>query len=345
VLSNHKAPHRQGKVQLIDASELYRKLRKNLGAKNCEFAPEHIDQITRLYLDMTDDGISKVFDNADFGYYKVTVERPQRLAAQFTPERVAGLRFAPALEQPMMWIYQQWGDAVYTDLSQHRKAIEIYLEEEGIDLSAKDRNSLLNSALWQAQQALMESAEKLMDLMGQTLYMDYNRFSADVDAAVKGLGLKLKSSDISRILGAVSWRDENAAKVIKKVHTLKGKKLAQLLDELDCAEEALPDYGYWPSGIAGEYYEYEPDSNLRDTENVPLKDEIYAYFLREVRPHVDDAWIAIDKTKIGYEISFNKYFYQHTRLRSLEEVAAEILQLEAETDGLLKRLVGFAEAV
>ena len=95
----------------------------------------------------------------------------------------------------------------------------------------------------------------------------------------------------------------------------------------------------------GEYNEYEPDSNLRDTENVPIKEEIHAYFLREVRPHVDDAWIAIDKTKIGYEISFNKYFYQHTRLRSLEEVAAEILQLEAETDGLLKRLVGFAEAV
>ncbi len=184
-----------------------------------------------------------------------------------------------------------------------------------------------------------------MGVLGQTVYMDYNVFSTEVDEALKTLGIKLKSSDKNRILSAVTWRDEDAARVIKKVHTLKGKKLAQLLDQLDCTEDALPDYGYWPSGNAGEYYEYEPDSNLRDTENVPIKEEIHAYFLREVRPHVDDAWIAIDKTKIGYEISFNKYFYQHTRLRSLEEVAAEILQLEAETDGLLKRLVGFAEAV
>ncbi|MBI1296251.1 N-6 DNA methylase [bacterium] len=353
VLSNNKAPQRKGKVQLIDASELYRKLRKNLGAKNCEFAPEHIDQITRLYLDMADDGaddgadngIAKVFDNEDFGYYKVTIERPQRLAAQFTPGRIESLRFVSNLEQPMMWIYDQWGDAVYTELAQHRKEIERYLEDEGIELSTKDRNALLSPLLWQTQLDLVDAARQLMGVMGQTVHMDYNVFTAEVDEALKTLGIKLKSSDKNRILSAVSWRDENAARVIKKVHTLKGKKLAQLLDQLDCTEEALPDYGYWPSDVAGEYYEYEPDSNLRDTESVPLKDEIYAYFLREVRPHVDEAWIAIDKTKIGYEISFNKYFYQHTRLRSLEEVADEILQLEAETDGLLKRLVGFAEAV
>ncbi|WP_347653109.1 HsdM family class I SAM-dependent methyltransferase, partial [Comamonas thiooxydans] len=92
VLSNNKADQCKGKMQLIDASNLYQKLRKNLGEKNCEFTDEHIHQITQLYLEMPNDGISKVFNNRDFGYYKVTIERPLRLAAQFSPERIATLR-------------------------------------------------------------------------------------------------------------------------------------------------------------------------------------------------------------------------------------------------------------
>ena len=130
VLSNNKqARGRAGTVQLIDASALYRKLRKNLGAKNCEFAPEHIDQITQIYLEMqpsppaplpAGEGSivqSKVFENADFGYYKVTVERPLRLAAQFTEERLAALRFSSRLQGLMEQVYAQWGDRVYTDLA------------------------------------------------------------------------------------------------------------------------------------------------------------------------------------------------------------------------------------
>jgi type I restriction enzyme M protein len=101
----------------------------------------------------------------------------------------------------------------------------------------------------------------------------------------------------------------------------------------------LADFGYWPTGTTDEYVEYETDSDLRDTENIPLKEDIYGYFLQEVRPHVDEAWINLDVTKIGYEISFNKYFYQHKPLRSLEEVTSDILALEAETEGLLKKLV------
>ena len=147
----------------------------------------------------------------------------------------------------------------------------------------------------------------------------------------------------------MSWRDPRAAKVIKKQHKLSGSKLKDLLSELQTTAEWLGDYGYWPSTKAGEFVEYEPDSELRDTENVPLAKSktptassvIHEYFIREVRPHVDEAWIALDKTVIGYEISFNKYFYQHKPLRSLEEVTAEILALEAETDGLLKQLVSF----
>ena len=84
-----------------------------------------------------------------------------------------------------------------------------------------------------------------------------------------------------------------------------------------------------------EYIIYESQSDLRDSENVPLNESIHDYFLREVKPHVDEAWIDLDKTKIGYEISFNKYFYQHKPLRSIEEVSREILELEEESEGLI----------
>ena len=347
VLSNNKAPQRRGKVQLIDASQMYRKLRKNLGAKNCEFAPEHIEQITQLYLEMPQNDISKIFDNADFGTYKVTVERPLRLAAHFTPERLVPLRFVPAIRQPMEWAYAEWGDAIYTDLAQHQEAIAAYLEREEINLNTKNRKALLNPAVWQKQRDVLAAAEQLMAQVGREVWLDFNRFTAAVDTAVKALKLKLTASEKRQVLQAVSWRDEQAAQVIKKTHKLTGPKLAALLAELACAEADLPDFGYWPTGKAGEYHEYEPDSDLRDTENVPLTEDpdavtaIHNYFLREVRPHVNEAWIALDKTKIGYEISFNKYFYKHTPLRSLAEVTADILQLEAETEGLLKKLVQF----
>lgn len=343
VLSNNKASHRKGNVQLIDASELYQKLRKNLGAKNCEFSPEHIEKITHLYLEMPDQGISKVFDNSDFGYYKVTVERPLRLAAQFTDERLAALRFVPALREVMEWAYEKWGDRLYSELADHKTTITTHLEQEEIELNKKQQDALFSVKTWERQQDLLEVGKRLMVEVGQDLWMDYNEFSAEVEAALKKLAIKLPAGEKNQLLNAVSWRDEAAAKVIKKVHKLKDDVLTDLLVELDTSKEHLPDFGYLQGSKPGLWVEYEPDSELRDTENVPLKDEIYAYFVREVRLHVEDAWIALDKTQIGYEISFNKYFYQHKPLRSLEEVTAEILQLEQETEGLLKHLVSFGE--
>lgn len=343
VLSNNKVPQRKGKVQLIDASELYQKLRKNLGAKNCEFANEHIEKITQLYLEMPNQGISKVFDNKDFGFYKITVERPLRLAAQFTPERVATLRYVPALSEVMAWAYEQWGDEIYTKLEVHKKAIEDYIESEEIALSPKAKKDLLSPKTWEAQRNLMIVGERLMEAVEDELSLDFNVFVTAVDTALKLLDIKLSNSEKNQILNAVSWRDENAERVVKKVHKLKANQLSDLLTELGTTEDNLPDYGYWTGKKAGEWVEYESDSELRDTENVPLKEQIHDYFVREVRPHVADAWIALDKTQIGYEISFNKYFYQHKPLRTLEEVTAEILQLERETEGLLKRLVSFGE--
>lgn len=349
LLSNHKAEKRQGKVQLIDASNLYQKLRKNLGEKNCEFTAEHIQQITQLYLSLADDGVSKVFDNRDFGYYKVTVERPLRLAAQFSPERIATLRFTPGMQEIMEWVYGKYGDEVYTDLKSHTEAIENHLEREEITLSPKNRKELLAQTTWQAQRDIMLAAQQIAAKVGADEHLDFNLFETMVDEACTALKLKLSTPERKQVLNAVSWRDPRAAKVIKKQHKLTGSKLKDLLAELQTTAERLGDYGYWPSTRTGEYIEYEPDSELRDTENVPLAKSktptassvIHEYFIREVRPHVDEAWIALDKTVIGYEVSFNKYFYQHKPLRSLEEVTAEILALEAETDGLLKQLVSF----
>ena len=319
-----------------------------LGEKNCEFSDEHIHQITQLYLDMPNEGISKVFNNRDFGYYKVTVERPLRLAAQFSPESIATLRFTPGMQDIMEWIYSKYGDEVYTDLKSHIQAIEAHIEHEEITLSPKNRKELLSEATWREQRDIMHTAQQLAEKIGTAEFLDFNQFECIVDDALKTLGLKLPTTHRKQILNAVSWRDERAEKVIKKAHKLNGAKLKELLAELGTTKEKLGDYGYMATPT-GEYIEYEPDSELRDTENVPLSLDtnlsassvIHDYFIREVRPHVDEAWIAIDKTVIGYEISFNKYFYQHKPLRSLEEVTAEILALEAETDGLLKQLVSF----
>lgn len=344
VLSNKKAEQRQGKVQLIDASQMFRKLRKNLGEKNCEFAPEHIREITQLYLDMPHDGVSKVFNNSDFGYFKVTIERPSRKAAQFTPERIASLRFVPALAEVMAWAYEKWADEIYTDLAEHRSEIEAYLEKEEINLTAKNRKALLNPQVWAGQRDLLGIAQQLMQEIGQELSQDFNIFRGKVDSYLKAQKIRLSASEKNQIFNAVSWYDENAARVIKKIHKLSGKKLDELLEKLGCSQEQLHDFGCWLSANKGEYIEYETESDLRDTENVPLKEEIHTYFLREVRPHVDEAWINLGQTKIGYEISFNKYFYQHKPLRSLEEVTRDILELEAETEGLLKKLVSFGGA-
>jgi len=101
----------------------------------------------------------------------------------------------------------------------------------------------------------------------------------------------------------------------------------------------LPDYGYYPTGKKTEYIQYETEADLRDTENIPLKDSIYEYFLKEVKPHVPEAWINLDNVKIGYEISFNKYFYRHKPLRELDEVTREILQLETESEGLIHEIL------
>jgi type I restriction enzyme M protein len=341
-LNNHKDPKRKGKVILIDASQRFAKLRKNLGAKNCELTPTHVKEIQEAYMNFKDlerqgeDGLSaKVFKNSDFGYYKVTIDRPARLMAQFSEERITELRFDKSLKEPMQWAYETYGEQVYSDLKALEKEMLEWCEKNGLDLNAKKRKELTSKETWQKQKSLLETATLLLSKMGTKQYKDFNAFGTQVDEVLKTEKIKLTATEKNQILAAVSWYDESADKVIKKTEKLSGDKLHKLLHHLDCTVEQLPDFGYYPSGKKEEYIIYESQSDLRDTENVPLNESIHEYFLREVKPHVEEAWIDLDKTKIGYEISFNKYFYQHKPLRSIEEVSSEILALEEESEGLI----------
>ena len=349
LLCNNKATHRKGKVQLIDAGQLYRKLRKNLGDKNCEFAPEHITEIMEVYRSMQvvtrtgEQGIaSQVFDNADFGYYKVTIERPRRVLSQFDDEDIETLRYDKALREPMQWIYQTFGEDVYTGLQKHEKEIHDWCERQELNLNTKQLKELLNPTLWEKHRRLFQTGIELKKVVGDELFTNYNILTERVDELLKQLEIKLTATEKNTILNAVSWYDAQADKVVKGTVKLTADKLTKLLQHLGCKVEQLPHYGYFPTGKKGEYIEYETESDLRDTENVPLKETVYDYFLREVHPHVEDAWINLDATKIGYEISFNKYFYRHKPLRSIEEVTADILQLENDSDGLIREILNLA---
>ena len=356
LLSNAKPAERRGKVQLIDASLLFRKLRKNLGDKNCEFTPDNINEITQAYLafrpierqvDANNDPVgiaSQIFDGTDFGYYKVTIERPDRRKAQFSAERLAALRFDKGLIAPMQHLYEKHGDAIYepATLKAEAKAIVEWCEENEITLNAKNRAKLLDPKYWLQLRDVHAAGHKLMASIGTDEYRDFNLFQDKVDAAIKAVKIKLAAAERTAILNAVSWYDETAEIVIKKTVKLSGDKLSRLLEHLGCEEVDLADFGYYKTG-KGEYLTYESSTDLRDSESVPLKDSIHRYYQAEVKPHVPEAWIAMDSVKIGYEISFNKYFYRHKPLRALEDVAADILALERQADGLIADILGLAK--
>ena len=347
LLNNNKPDHRKGKVQLIDAGNLYRKLRKNLGNKNCEFAPEHIELITRAYLENWDsapeDSLLKVkqFRNEDFGYYKVNIERPRRLKVQFTAEAIETLRYDKSLQTPMQVLYETYGDKVYAGLSAYADEISHRSEREGWELNKKQIAKLLDADTWQQQKVLYEAARQLAAHFGDRVFMDFNRFSEELDEALKTLNLSLSAAQKKNLQQAVSVYDAQAEKVVKKKEKLQGDKLSKLLDHLGCKEEELPYFGYYPSGKKDEYIVYESETDLRDAEQIGLNENILDYFLREVQPHMPEAWIDLDSVKMGYEVSFNKYFYQHTPLRPLEEIAGDLWTLEQEAEGLLKEILGY----
>lgn len=354
LLSNNKKPQNRGKVILIDASEQYATLRKNLGQKNCELRQEHIDRITEAYLTMESiepenegDLAAQVFNNSDFGYYKITIDRPDRRRAQFTPEAIAALRYDRRLEEVMRVVHRELGDVVFTkDLAKHKKEIEDICLVNEFELTKRESNRLLSPKLWLQGKELYAVACELMEKMGTAVSYDFNALQKQFDKVWKQLEtpvqvIKLNASNKKAILDAISVYDEKGEKVVKRIEKLRGTKLDKLLEQCKCTLEELPHYGYYPTGKEGEYITYETCSDLRDYENIPLKEEVLTYYLREVKPYVDEAWISIDNARIGYEISFNKYFYRHKPLRSLQEVSQDILEIEQASDGLIRKILNF----
>jgi type I restriction enzyme M protein len=251
ILSNKKEAKRKGKVQLINAAEIYRKMRKSLGQKSNELAEEQIRLITDSYLSFTETDISRIFDNDNFGYWKITVDCPLRLSWQLDEAMIKESEFYDALLPVLKTLQKQFGTAKQDDYNILIQALEKHLKKEDVKWKAKEKKAFLD---------------------------------------------------------AISWKDELAKPVVKK----RGK-----------------------DGVII----FESDSELRDTENVPLNDSIQEYFKREVMPHAPDAWIEHEKTLKGYEISFTKIFYKYQPLRSLEDITRDILELEKETEGLIKEII------
>ncbi len=348
VLTNRKPEERQGKVQLIDATQWSHPLRKNMGKKNCELTSDDIQRICDTFLAFKETEQSKIFPNDAFGYWKVKVERPLRLHSQLTRQRIETLRFASGDEEIRTALYDKLGDALFENPASVRKELEKLVddwgkadsesddEEEGEGAARKalpeaKKKKLLNDFTWKRDAILVDVATKLREVLSDNLFEDHNIFLVKVEGALKKLGLKPGAADLRLIINAVSWRVEDAPRVIKKVHK-PGKTKPD------------PLRGLFESQIDGKscVVEYEPDSELRDYEQIPLLEEggIEAFIRREVLPYTPDAWIVEADTKIGFEVSFTRHFYKPPILRTLAEISADILALEQETEGLLVEIIG-----
>lgn len=206
-------------------------------------------------------------------------------------------------------------------------------------MNAKQRSKLIDTSMWRRLRDLMETGHQLMQVVGTEETSDFNAFRDRVTKVMKARKIKLSATEKNAILNAVSWYAEDAEEVIDKSFTLTPSELGNLAARLGCPVEDLGDFGLYAQPD-GSWLTYETSTDLRDSESVPLKDSIHRYFRAEVKPHVDEAWINIDSVKIGYEISFNKYFYRHKPLRSLEDVTQDILALEERADGLIADILG-----
>jgi len=379
ILSNKKAPERKGKVQLIDGTNLCGKMRKSLGSKRNLMGEDDIKLITQTFGDfkvvdatpLEELGLekaaeqkssrgrqsatakteapktfaSKIFSSTDFGYRRLTIERPQRLSAQVTDESIATLRFAPKpFNAPMERLYEefssQWHEDTYGDFSELEAEARAIIKAEFAELKEKQIKDLLDSKLWLAQRGLMEKAQQIQTALGtqaggKTLVSnDFNQFQLTLKGAIKTAGVKLDAKENKQFIDAITTKNPDAEPVVKKV----------------LKEAAQPLYGAFE--YKGKVVEFEQDGELRDNENVPLNpavstsDLIENYFESEVLPHVSDAWINADKRDakdgkvgiVGYEIPFNRHFYVYQPPRPLEEIDADLDAVSAEIMKLLQEV-------
>lgn len=270
VVTNRKPKERRGKVQLINGVSFFRKMRKSLGDKRKELGPSDIDALSQLFGDFAEGEHVKIFDNEDFGFHRITVERPLKLDFQASEKRIARLEDE-----------RGWQNLLKTKKKGQAGAKEV---EEGRELREAVRRVLARF-----------DAERV--------YMSRPAFTKYLKAHAKAEGVSLPAAVTKAILSALGERNEDAEV---------------------CKKKGAP----------------EPDTDLRDYENVPLKEDIDDYMKREVLPHVPDAWVDDSKTKIGYEIPFTRHFYEYTPPRPLDEIEAEIRALEQEIQGMLGEVLG-----
>ena len=294
IVTNRKPEHRKGKVQLLDARDFWEPMRKSLGQKRRRIGDgtdgtrDQIKAITEIYGEFKDEDtrrvpvnggdkectVSKIFDNEDFGFWKITVERPLRLNFRANPERIKRIET----------------ETTYQNLAKSKKKKE---EAQKKDIEKGKAR----------QQAILDLLEQLRQKTGEELYQDRETFVKILKETTREADLKLQANEVKAILSALGERDE-AAKICRNS---KG--------------------------------EPEPDPALRDTEQVPLKENVESYFQREVLPHVPDAWIDHLKTKIGYDIPLTRHFYQYEPPRPLEEIQKDLAALEQSIARKLKEVM------
>ncbi|AVF09525.1 SAM-dependent DNA methyltransferase [Acinetobacter baumannii] len=354
VLSNKKDAERKGKVHLINASNLSSKMRKSLGSKRNYLTESEIRTITQNYgafeaVDtLTLDGeseqqkpfSSKIFNSYEFGYRRVTIERPLRLSAQLSDDRIATLRFAPKpFNAVMQKVYENygkdWTETSYGQLSDDAQVeIRALIKAEFSELKEKDIKTVLEPKLWLEQRALMRKAQSLQTKIGTAQFDDFNIFDELLKQALKDGNIKLEAKEKKQFLDAVTWKNVEAEPVINKV----------------IKAQENPLYGQF--NYKGKVVEFVQDGDLRDAENIALDpsqsttDLIESYFKREVQPHVADAWINADKRDaqdgeigiVGYEIPFNRHFYVYEPPRDLAEIDADLDAVSREIMALLQEV-------
>lgn len=345
LLTNKKPTKRQGKVQLIDASQAFEKLRKNQGARNCTISPQYQDAILDAYFacentkDESSLVVSKVFANDELRYFDVTIERPLRYRSQFKQSIIDSMLFDTKQPEFSKWLYQSYGEQVFVGLKDKRDEIKSYLEENELKLSDKQLDALLDAKNWNDRKSIVDSAQQLQRAVGTDVYMDFAVFSHKVTKCAQEIALPISAKDIKAITLAMSEIDDKAEPLVKKIYKANSSEIKKLLNDYQVPEDRLASYGFFPDG-KGHFVQYESDTALKDKEKITCTQDIYEYFLSEVHPYVPDAWINIPNTKIGCEISFNKYFYKPTPLRTLEHNQADLQALELEVSSLLQTLFG-----
>ena len=390
VLTNKKEAERKGKVQLIDGSNLCGKMRKSLGSKRNLMSDDDIKTITRAFgnfevidarpvdkpveekpnrgrqsttpkTEAPKTFASKIFNTYEFGYRRLTIERPLRLSSQITDEKIESLRFAPKpFSTIMQRIYQDfsssWTDETYGQLSEVESEIRQLIKAEFSELKEKQIKDVLDSKIWLFQKALMEKVQKLQVQLGDTLggksnrSDDFNQFDIDYNKALKIIDVKFDVKEKKQFLDAVTTKNPDAERVVDKA-------LKTDANELYGAFEYQGDVTKWQNKVVS----FKQDGDLRDNENVPLSgayekgnstpsittsDLIETFFKKEVAPHVADAWINATKRDekdgeigvVGYEIPFNRHFYVYQPPRALEEIDEDLDAVSADIMKLLQEV-------